>query len=201
MNKNSLFYAFIVSITVHLMVLFIYPDIENKANYEKKDREIDIVLREYQIGAEIKSIKKKNVIKENKKKEILKELSVPVKDYNVNSTIKENDVRDDKDDAIIENSDEKLINYQYAVIEKIQKVKVYPSKAREKKIEGKVSIIFTLLRNGKTENIEIVKSSGFSMLDNASKEIIEKASPFPPFPPFIASAKISLSIMLNFYLN
>ncbi len=61
----------------------------------------------------------------------------------------------------------------------IDKEKKYPFLARKKGIEGTVHVGFRINRLGEPEDLEIVKGSGSSILDNATIAIVKKAAPFP----------------------
>jgi TonB family protein len=61
----------------------------------------------------------------------------------------------------------------------IDQALVYPSLARKRGIEGTVITEFTISSSGHPENIKIVRSSGFGILDAAARDTILKASPFP----------------------
>ena len=61
----------------------------------------------------------------------------------------------------------------------IERAKIYPSLARKMRQEGTVIAEFSINAKGLPQNIQIVKSSGFSLLDSATRDTILKASPFP----------------------
>ncbi|MBU4320489.1 MAG: energy transducer TonB [Thermodesulfovibrionales bacterium] len=61
----------------------------------------------------------------------------------------------------------------------IERVKTYPLLARKRGIEGTVHISFGISRQGKPQNIKILKSSGSNILDTATLDIVKKASPLP----------------------
>ena len=50
----------------------------------------------------------------------------------------------------------------------------YPDRARRMGLEGKVLLSFVVLENGSINNVKIVNSSGFRILDDNAKEVIEK---------------------------
>lgn len=58
----------------------------------------------------------------------------------------------------------------------------YPEEARRKKLYGDLRMLVTLLPNGNVAKIEILKSSGHVVLDQAAMRIVRMAAPFPPFP-------------------
>lgn len=60
----------------------------------------------------------------------------------------------------------------------IAKALVYPALARKRGIEGAVITEFTISNRGYPENIRIIQSSGYSILDAAARETVLKASPF-----------------------
>lgn len=62
---------------------------------------------------------------------------------------------------------------------RIERVLVYPELARKRRQEGTVVTQFTLSEKGMPENIRVVRSSGFDLLDASAKTTIQKASPFP----------------------
>jgi len=61
----------------------------------------------------------------------------------------------------------------------IERAKTYPTLARKMRQEGTVIAEFSINPKGLPQNIQIVKSSGFSLLDSATRDTILKASPFP----------------------
>lgn len=61
----------------------------------------------------------------------------------------------------------------------IERAKMYPVLARKRRNEGTVIAEFSINAKGYPQNIQIIKSSGFSLLDSAARDTIQKASPFP----------------------
>lgn len=69
---------------------------------------------------------------------------------------------------------------QWAVIESaIERVKTYPRMARERGIQGVAHVRFKLRPTGDVESVEIVKSSGYDILDTASIRTVYRAAPMP----------------------
>jgi TonB family protein len=56
---------------------------------------------------------------------------------------------------------------------------VYPYLARKKRIEGTVLAEFRLNNSGMPENMRIIRTSNYEILDAAAKETIQKAAPYP----------------------
>ncbi len=69
---------------------------------------------------------------------------------------------------------------QWTVIESaIERSKNYPRVARERGIQGVVHVRFKLRTTGDVETVEIVKSSGYDILDSASIRTVYRAAPMP----------------------
>lgn len=62
---------------------------------------------------------------------------------------------------------------------------------------GTVRIGVTIDRNGRLLSHRLAASSGSSTLDNAAMTVIERAQPFPRFPPGMSQAQIALTIPLH----
>lgn len=63
----------------------------------------------------------------------------------------------------------------------IEKVKTYPLLARRRGLEGTVHVSFLISSDGTPRSIEIMKSSGHRILDNATVRVVKKAGPYPLF--------------------
>lgn len=60
--------------------------------------------------------------------------------------------------------------------------KNYPALARQKKIYGNVRLMVSILATGQVKEIVVLKSSGYPVLDEAARQSVRMAEPFPPFP-------------------
>jgi TonB family protein len=61
----------------------------------------------------------------------------------------------------------------------LEKAKTYPRLARERGIEGSVLVRFKVLPSGNVETVNIVRSSGVEILDEASVRTVYRAAPMP----------------------
>jgi len=61
----------------------------------------------------------------------------------------------------------------------IEQAKTYPRLARERGIEGTVLVRFKVLPSGMVETVNVVRSSGVSILDEASVKTVYRAAPMP----------------------
>lgn len=70
----------------------------------------------------------------------------------------------------------------------------YPEAAKDQKLHGQLRMTVSIRANGSVERIEIDKSSGYAVLDNAAKRIVEMSAPYATFPEDIRKDTDILSI-------
>ncbi len=58
----------------------------------------------------------------------------------------------------------------------------YPDEARQKKLYGSLRLSITIKADGTLEKVDIDRSSGSKILDDAAKRIVQMASPYAAFP-------------------
>jgi TonB family protein len=63
---------------------------------------------------------------------------------------------------------------------RIQDVLVYPPLARRREVEGESQVAFEIAPGGRPAAIELVQSSGSSLLDRAAERAVRDAAPLPP---------------------
>ena len=61
----------------------------------------------------------------------------------------------------------------------------YPEAVRQKHLYGTLQLTAAIRADGSLESVEITRSSGQPILDDAAKHIVEMSAPFAPFPPSI----------------
>ncbi len=64
----------------------------------------------------------------------------------------------------------------------IEQKKHYPLSARQRHLEGRVQLVFTINANGQVSSVRVIQGSRFSMLDDAAVAAVRNAAPFPPPP-------------------
>ncbi|WP_237560277.1 energy transducer TonB [Ferriphaselus sp. R-1] len=70
----------------------------------------------------------------------------------------------------------------------------YPERARRERIFGSLQLTVSIRSDGSVENIEVSRSSGQPVLDDAAKRIVALAAPYAAFPPDIRRDTDILSI-------
>lgn len=92
-------------------------------------------------------------------------------------------------------------DYLSRLIAHLNAYKNYPPDARIHREEGTVQLRFSLDRTGRVLSSDVVKSSGFSSLDNEVRDMIRRADPFPPVPPDFHGDRLDLVVPLVFSLH
>ena len=92
-------------------------------------------------------------------------------------------------------------HYLTAVFARVQQAKRYPAKAQARGDQGRAVVSISIRRNGALAEARLVRSSGSSLLDEATLEVMRRAAPFPPLPPDVAGSVLVLSIPMNFTIE
>jgi TonB family protein len=93
-----------------------------------------------------------------------------------------------------------LLAYAGMIRKKIEEKKRYPPWARRNGWQGRVVLDFAILNDGRLKEVTVVGSSGHRILEEAAKEAIEKANPYPP-PPMKGKDLLRLRIPIVFRLE
>jgi periplasmic protein TonB len=70
----------------------------------------------------------------------------------------------------------------------------YPDEARRRRLDGSLILNVLLDREGRVLRVEVAKTSGHQVLDDAARRIVELSSPFAPFPDEMRSRYDQLMI-------
>lgn len=75
-------------------------------------------------------------------------------------------------------------NYMAAWVARVERVGNlnYPDEARRRNLEGNLVLTVAINKDGSLERIDIIRSSGHQVLDDAAQRIVELSAPFSPVP-------------------
>lgn len=76
----------------------------------------------------------------------------------------------------------RFLSYHEKLKIKIESIWEYPAVARVSGLRGNLYIRFTIGKNGELEEVTLVKSSGYRILDEAAVKALKEAFPFLPLP-------------------
>lgn len=85
---------------------------------------------------------------------------------------------------------EQIKNLLAILHQAIEAHQTYPLIAEEMGQEGRVTVAFTLLRNGQAKNIRVGRSSGIASLDEAALLAVSSASPFKGIGSYLSKTGI-----------
>jgi len=71
----------------------------------------------------------------------------------------------------------------------------YPQAAKDQHLYGNLILSVAVRADGSVEQVRVVRSSGYPLLDQAAIRIVELAAPYSPFPPDIAAETDVLDIV------
>ncbi|MDT8438336.1 MAG: energy transducer TonB [Wenzhouxiangellaceae bacterium] len=86
--------------------------------------------------------------------------------------------------------------YMRAWVGKVERVgnMNYPEEARRRNLEGSLVLSVDVLADGSIERVQVLRSSGFELLDEAAVRIVRLAAPYAELPPEIRKETDILTI-------
>jgi len=94
-----------------------------------------------------------------------------------------------------------IAHYVEVIQAKIIRSIKYPEAAKNAGWEGKVDLNLNITSDGTLRGLEILKSAGYMILDDAAKEIAQNQAPYPPFPPQIKSDELWVEVPIAYKRN
>lgn len=91
-----------------------------------------------------------------------------------------------------------LPNWKSALVSQLERYKRYPPEAEARGEHGVAQLAFNVDRGGGVHNARIVRSSGSSVLDSATLDLVMRAQPLPPPPPEIHGAQIPVVVPIRY---
>jgi protein TonB len=106
------------------------------------------------------------------------------------------------DDSVTLDTDEfKFISYNRWLKIKVESVLSYPELAAMSGYQGTLYIKFDIMKDGSLGNLELLKSSGYKILDDEALRAIRASAPFQPLPDDWHMERYSIRAAVLFYLN
>lgn len=98
-------------------------------------------------------------------------------------------------------SDPLYVSYFTKIKQLIEANWQYPELALRYGLQGKLSLEFTIGSLGQLERARIIRSSGFSLLDDEALRAIKAAAPFPPIPSWIKPIPLPIVAAMEYHDN
>jgi len=103
----------------------------------------------------------------------------------------------DGTEEIPEAAQEKYLQVNFSGIRsKVSDNLRYPAMARRQGWHGQVQVKFIILLSGEVADLQVLSSSGYSLLDRQALQAVKIAAPFPA-PPVVASITIPVTFEIN----
>lgn len=98
--------------------------------------------------------------------------------------------------------------YKYAAYMDAWRAKVerignlnYPEEAKRKGLRGNVMLDVAVNQDGSVDDVAVLRSSGYKLIDDAAVRIVHLAAPFSPFPPDIRAETEIMHITRTWKFN
>jgi len=82
--------------------------------------------------------------------------------------------------------------YLTAVKQKINTVWDYPESAQKARLNGSLALQFSISRTGIIKQVRLLRSSGYTELDDEAMRAIAVSSPFPPLPGKLRLSRLNI---------
>jgi len=106
------------------------------------------------------------------------------------------------DDSVTLDTDEfKFISYNRWLKIKVESVLRYPELAALSGLQGTLYIEFNIMKDGSLRDLDLLKSSGYKILDDEALRAIRDAAPFQPLPNEWKMDHYTIRAAVLFYLS
>lgn len=105
------------------------------------------------------------------------------------------------DSVTLDTNEFKFISYNRWLKIKVESILKYPELAAVSGIQGTLYIKFNILKDGSLGDLELLKSSGYKILDDEALRAIQASAPFQPLPEEWHMDRYPIRAAVLFYLN
>jgi protein TonB len=106
------------------------------------------------------------------------------------------------DDSVTLDTDEfKFMSYNRWLKVKVESVLKYPELAAISGYQGSLYILFDIMKDGSLGRLELLKSSGYKILDDEALRAIRSSAPFQPLPDEWNMDRYAIRAAVLFYLG
>lgn len=109
----------------------------------------------------------------------------------------------DPDEAVVDinTREDRFASYLLHLKRKIQGVWVYPRSASDQNIEGGLLLEFVLGQNGRLLDVNVLRSSGFNILDDNAVRAVQNAAPYHPLPDWLKAKRLRIRAAFNYVIR
>jgi periplasmic protein TonB len=95
----------------------------------------------------------------------------------------------------------KYLSYFAHIKRRIERVWTYPPGAIANGIQGQLHLKFVLRNDGQVKTVELLRSSGYKVLDKEAWDAVVNGGPFGPFPPTIPDDELHITARFTYVLD
>jgi protein TonB len=95
----------------------------------------------------------------------------------------------------------KYLSYFAHIKRRIERVWTYPPGAIANGLQGQLHLKFTLRNDGQVKTVELLRSSGYKVLDKEAWDAVVNGGPFGPFPPTIPDDELHITARFTYVLD
>jgi len=95
----------------------------------------------------------------------------------------------------------KYLSYFAHIKRRIEQVWTYPPGAIANGLQGQLHLKFVLRNDGEVKTVELLRSSGYKVLDKEAWDAVVNAGPFGPFPPMIPDNELHITARFTYVLD
>jgi protein TonB len=116
--------------------------------------------------------------------------------------VRSTDQRSSSGDTVsLDTKELKYLSYFSHIKRRIEHVWSYPPDAVADGLQGQLHLKFVLARNGQVKSVELLRSSGFKVLDKEAWDAVVNAGPFGPFPAMISDEELHITARFSYVLD
>ncbi len=101
----------------------------------------------------------------------------------------------------LDSQEPRYVTYLSNIKRAIELAWEYPDRALRHGLQGKLVLEFTILGNGTLMRTRLIRSSGFSILDEEAIRSVQAAAPFHPIPPVIGKNRLPIIASFEYLDN
>lgn len=109
--------------------------------------------------------------------------------------------RPGEDSVTLDTDEFKFMSYNRWLKVKVESVLQYPELAAISGYQGTLYILFDIMKDGSLGRLEVLKSSGYKILDDEALRSIRSSAPFQPLPDEWNMERYSIRAAVLFYLG
>jgi TonB family protein len=95
----------------------------------------------------------------------------------------------------------KYVSYLSKIKKKIEPLWQYPEKAQAIGLQGKLALYFSIVRDGRLDRLELLSSSGHSLLDEQALKAIRGAAPYYPLPDRLHISRLNIHATFEYRIS